>query len=166
MSQNASQHLQDSHPDLPLDPDADQMAATQPIHTDPVHIATVAVGAFFGTLARYYIGVLLPTKEGSLPLATLVINISGAFILGLLLEALAKQGKDVGRRRTLRLLIGTGFCGAYTTYSSLATGAALLVRDNHLILSTAYALISVISGIVAAALGIQVASIAHHQRTS
>jgi CrcB protein len=153
----------DSHPGLPHDPDTDQFEVTRPIHTDTAHILVVAIGAFFGTLARYEIGILLPDKKSGWPMATFIINLSGAFILGLLLQALANHGKDKGGRRVLRLLIGTGFCGAYTTYSSLATGTALLMRDNHLIVSLAYAGISVVGGIIAAALGIQVPT-KHHKR--
>lgn len=158
MLEKITHRFYDSHPELPFDPDTDQDKAIRPIHTDPVHMLIVAVGAFFGTLARYEIGTLLPTKHDDWPLATFLINISGAFVLGLLLESLASRGKDEGGRRVVRLLIGTGFCGGYTTYSSLATSAALLVRDNHLLASITYIAVSIVCGIIAAALGIQVAA--------
>ncbi len=149
------QRFYDSHRWLPLDPDPDQIAQTQSIHSDPAHIAVVAFGAFFGTLARYEIGVWLPTGKDDWPTATLLINISGAFLLGLLLQALLEHGKDKGSRRIMRLAIGTGFMGAFTTYSSLAVSVSTLVSDGKISMAVLYAVISLVFGVIAAALGIQ-----------
>jgi fluoride exporter len=154
----------DSHPRLPLDPDSDQLKITRPIHTDSAHIAVVAFGAFFGTLLRYEMTMWIPVGDQGWPTATLAINIAGAFLLGLLLQVLLHHGKDEGGRRIMRLLVGTGFMGAFTTYSSLATGTVLLTRDGHVQLAVEYALTSVIAGVIAAAAGIWVAS-AHHRRS-
>ncbi len=153
----------DSHPRLPLDPDSDQLKITRPIHTDPVHMVVVGVGAFFGTLLRDEIGFWMPGSKNGWPTATLLINVVGAFLLGLLLQALLHRGKDEGGRRILRLLLGTGFMGAFTTYSSLATSVALLTRANHPTEAGAYAAVSVILGIAAGAAGIQLAT-KRHQR--
>lgn len=153
----------DSHPYLPLDPDSDQLKAEQPIHLDWAHIVIVGIGAFFGTLARYEIGMWLPNGKSGWPMATLVINVSGAFLLGLLLQALLHRGTDEGSARILRLTIGTGFMGAFTTYSSLATSVVLLAHGNKLALAILYASTSVVAGIAAGALGIWAAT-THHKR--
>lgn len=153
----------DSHPELPLDPDSDQFKVVRPIHTDPSHIAIVAFGAFFGTLMRYEIGLWLPAGKSDWPMATLLINVAGAFALGLLLQTLLHRGKDEGGRRILRLTLGMGFLGAFTTYSSLATGAALLANNGAIVTAILYAIISVVLGMIAAMLGIRVAT-AHHKR--
>jgi CrcB protein len=156
-------HPYDSHPELPIDPDVGRLSTARPIHTDPSHIAIVAIGAFFGTLARYDISKLLPVGHDGWPTAIMLINLSGSFALGFLLQILLHQGKDVGLRRMARLLLGTGFLGAFTTYSSLATGAVLLLRDSRLLLAMLYVLISLIGGVIAAALGIRTATLLYKQ---
>lgn len=154
----------DSHPRLPLDPDSDQFEIVRPIHTDSAHIAVVAVGGFFGALARYEIGFWLPAGKHGWPTATLLINVTGAFLLGLLLQALLHRGKDEGGRRILRLLLGTGFLGAFTTYSSLATSVALLMRTGEMAEAVVYAIASVVAGVAACALGIWLATTRHRLR--
>ena len=72
----------------------------------------VALGGAVGTLARYGLSHAVP-DTGGVPVATLVENVVGAFLLGLLLEALARSGPDVGRRRLARLGLGTGLLGAF-----------------------------------------------------
>lgn len=161
-----TRHFYDSHANLPLDPDSGQPAGVRPIHTDWPHIAVVGFGAFFGTLARYQIGVWLPAVKNGWPMATFLINISGAFVLGLVLQALLHRGKDEGARRIARLLAGTGFLGAFTTYSSLATGAALLAGNGYAATAALYAVLSVAGGVVAAAAGIRVATARHTRRGS
>jgi CrcB protein len=124
----------------------------------------VAVGGFAGALARYGFSLLEPTTTGHWPIGTFVVNLAGAFILGVLLEALARSGADAGWRQHTRLLIGTGFCGALTTYSTLAVEADLLVRDHRAGLAALYLLASVIGGLVATTVGIAVATGEHHLR--
>ena len=69
---------------------------------------------------------LLPFEGAGWPWATFMINLAGAFILGALLEGLARSGGDTGWRQRVRLFAGTGFCGAFTTYSTLALEVSLL----------------------------------------
>jgi CrcB protein len=100
------------------------------------------------------------------PWAILAANLAGAFLLGVLLEALVRRGPDHGIRRTLRLLIGTGFMGGFTTYSALATDTASLLAAEHGWLAASYALGTVLVGGIATAAGILVAATAHRARTS
>lgn len=158
-------HFHDTHPNLPLDPDSEQAFRPRPMHTDWAHIAVVAFGAFFGTLARYYVGVALPDSKDTWPWSIFFVNILGAFILGLLLQALLHRGKDEGRRRVLRLMLGTGFLGSFTTYSSLATGVVLLMRGGAISIAVSYAITSIVLGVLAAMVGIQVATI-HYKRST
>jgi CrcB protein len=148
----------DSHPGLLLDPDVEQKRIVRPVHTDPFHILVVAGGAFFGTLARYGIGDLLASSKTTWPAAIFGVNILGAFVLGLLLQTLQNHGSDTGNRRLIRLGLGTGFLGAFTTYSSLAVGTATLARDHQPVIAAVYAIGSVLGGIVVASLGIQIAT--------
>lgn len=127
----------------------------RPLHRQPGALATVMVGGMAGTLARWSLTRVLPVVHGW-PLPTVVTNLAGAFCLGLLLEHLAASGPDEGARRRLRLLLGTGFLGAFTTMSSLAVEAVLLADAPHPGQALAYLLGSLAGGVVLAWAGILV----------
>ncbi|MDH2444750.1 CrcB family protein [Amnibacterium sp. CER49] len=114
-------------------------------------LAVVLVGGTVGTAVRAAIG-LIPLPA-DVPIATPAINVAGAFALGLLLAALARRGPDTGSRRTLRLLLGTGLLGGFTTYSTLAVDTAGLVGAGGLVAGIGSALVTVIAGLGGAALG-------------
>lgn len=149
----------DSHPGLPLDPDVVKPGQYKwPPHFTPALQGLVFAGGCLGTLARYGIISAVPSSNGSWPLDTFITNMLGSFILGLLLQALFHLGKDEANLRVLRLCIGTGFIGAFTTYSSLAIEADLLIKNNHTLIAVFYALSSVLGGVIACAMGIEIAS--------
>jgi CrcB protein len=108
----------------------------------------------------------MPVSDGGWPAATFAVNVSGAFLLGVLLEALARGGTEVGWRLRTRLFAGVGFCGALTTYSTLAVEVLLLVRGDQSETAVAYAVASVVAGLLAAAAGVVVASAAHRRSDS
>jgi CrcB protein len=156
----------DTHPELPLDPDDLNPGASKwPLHFMPGIQLIVFVGGCFGTLTRYQIENWLPDSSATLPYGTLLINLSGSFLLGALLESLARRGNDTGKRRLIRLGIGTGFTGAFTTYSTLAVEVALLSRHGQLELAWTYAALSVIGGLICCAAGIHLAESYHRERT-
>ena len=142
---------------LPHDPDveADEGPGGEPlpVHLTPFFIALVAVGGAVGSLARYVVERLAGTLDG-LPVGTLAVNVVGAFALGALLEWLAVRGSDVSHRRAERLLLGTGFLGGFTTYSALAVETDGLLRDGRVGLALAYALTTVVVGLVASLAGV------------
>lgn len=143
----------------------------RPVHLRWRYVGLVAVGGVFGTAAREALALALPLRvpaAGGFPLAILLINVGGAFLLGLLLEALTRRGPDSGWRRTLRLLLGTGFLGGFTTYSALAADTALLLGDpvaGHVGVAVGYALGSVLAGAIATWAGIAVGAAASRGRT-
>ena len=143
----------DSHVDLSLDPDAD----THPEHLLPVSLLLVGVGGFIGTLARYGVGRALPTAS-RWPVGTFAVNMAGAFVLGLVLEALARRGPDVAAMRRWRLVAGVGFCGAFTTYSTLAVEVSALSRASQHALAAIYGIVTVLVGFIATAAGIGLAA--------
>ena len=116
--------------------------------------ALVAGGGLFGAAARQAVEEALPTHSGAFPLATFLINVTGAFLLGLVLEALARSGPDIGWWRAARLTLGPGFLGAFTTYSTLAIESDLLVRGSHFGTAAGYVAASVVAGLAAAYAGI------------
>jgi fluoride exporter len=153
----------DEHAELPLDPDApDTRTPPGPLHLQPSAIAIVGAGGLVGTAARYGLAVAVPTASGGWPWATFTANMLGAFVLGALLEWLAQHGPDEGWRRRVRLLLGTGFCGGLTTYSTFATEADLLIRSHDDGLAVAYMVFSVVGGLVATVAGVAAAA-AHHR---
>jgi CrcB protein len=142
------------HPERPVDPE------TGPI--SPALVGLVGVGGVVGTAVRYAVERGLPAGTG-FPFGTLLINLAGAMVLGVLLEALARHGPDIGSRQRLRLLVGTGFCGGLTTYSTLAVETDLLLRAHRDALAVGYAVTSVVAGIAAAAVGIAIGIRAHRR---
>lgn len=126
-------------------------------HRDPRLLALVALGGAGGTLARYGVSRAVPAAA-HWPLATLAVNLLGAFALGLLLEGLLRRGPEDDRRRTLRLLLGTGFCGGFTTWSGFAVELDRLVGDQHPWTALGYAGASLAGGLLAALAGIALAA--------
>ncbi|MCI2240693.1 CrcB family protein [Paenibacillus sp. TRM 82003] len=118
----------------------------------------VAAGAVAGALARHGAARWLSTPPGGWPVATTVVNLLGCLALGLLLEGLARRGPDTGRRRLLRLGLGTGLVGSFTTYSTLAVETDLLARDGAVGLAVAYPLVSVVAGVALCGAGVALAA--------
>lgn len=134
-----------------------EVRTTRPLHGQPQLMAVVALGGATGSMARYLVTRAVPTAADGWPVATLTVNLAGSLVLGLLLEALARRGADRGRRQVLRLLVGTGFCGGLTTYSTLALEIDLLLRHDRAGLALTYGLVSVVAGLVATAVGVGLA---------
>ncbi|WP_159621623.1 CrcB family protein [Ruania rhizosphaerae] len=117
----------------------------------------VALGGAIGTLARFGLAESLPTPDG-VPWATLTANLLGSFLLGVLLEALARAGEENRVRRAVRLGLGTGLLGGFTTFSSLALETERLLVDGEVGIASMYMLVSLVLGLLAALAGIAVAS--------
>lgn len=112
----------------------------------------VGIGGALGALARCGINQLtLPVAPTYRPLFTMLINISGSFLLGLLLALFAKHWIVTPE---LRLGITTGFLGGYTTFSTLCKETVLLCFSGHILFSALYMAASVLFGLAAAWLGI------------
>ncbi|WP_069387158.1 fluoride efflux transporter FluC [Cellulosimicrobium cellulans] len=118
----------------------------------------VALGGALGTTARAVLEHAWPPPAGGWPWTTFAINVAGSFLLGVLLEALRRAGPDAGWRRAVRLGCGTGVLGGFTTYSTFAVEVERLAAGGDLGLGAAYAVGSVVLGIVAAVGGIVAAS--------
>ena len=146
------------HPELPLDPD---LPPSTPPHLTWNGVGLVFAGGAVGTAARYAVGEIV-RPWALFPAATFCVNVVGALALGMLLEALGRRGPDVGVRQRLRLLVGVGLLGGFTTYSTLAAEVDLLLRDGHASVAFGYAVASAVVGFVASTVGIWAAA-AHHR---
>jgi fluoride exporter len=122
------------------------------VHLRPRSIALVAAGGALGTATRYLVSQVVPHVRG-VPVGVLLINVVGAFLLGLLLARLL-GGPDTGPRLDLRLLLGTGFLGGFTTYSALATDTVALLVGGDAGRALAYALGTLVLGLLASLLGL------------
>lgn len=123
-------------------------------------LVLVFAGGAIGTGAREALSLAIPPVDG-VPYTIFGINVLGAFLLGVLLEALLRRGPDLGRRPAVRLLLGTGMLGGFTTYSALATDAATLIGAGAAGAGILYALSTVLIGAMATWAGIAVAGIPH-----
>jgi fluoride exporter len=95
----------------------------------------------------------LTPRVAGVPIATFGINVIGAFLLGVLLEFLADRSPDTGWSRRIRLGVGTGGLGGFTTYSALATETVILAA-SHPGRAIGYAMGTVILGAAASVAGI------------
>ena len=108
----------------------------------------VGIGGFLGSIFRYLTYLWVDKRfEGAYPLATFSVNIIGSFLLGLLYGAAIKSdliGQDV------RLLLGVGICGSYTTFSTFAFENMGLWQQKDFTTMAYYTIGSVILGVLAA----------------
>ena len=132
-------------------------AGSRPPHLRWAAIGLVAVGGAAGAASREGLSLVIPNL-GEVPVAIPIINVIGAFLLGYLYEAVTRLDSARPTGKNLKLLLGTGFCGGFTTYSSLATDTAVLFRDGLPGSALIYALATVIVGACATWAGIAVAS--------
>jgi fluoride exporter len=130
----------------------------RPPHLRWSMLGVVALGGAIGTGVRAVLAEAFPAV-GGISWAIFTINVVGAFCLGLLLEALAHRGPDVGRRRSLRLFVGTGILGGFTTYSTFADDTAQLLDAGRWGAGSGYALLTVVAGLVAVVAGIGIAGL-------
>ncbi|MEH3033315.1 MAG: CrcB family protein [Aeromicrobium erythreum] len=124
-------------------------------HGQPRLLALVLLGGTLGTAARAAVTATVPDVH-DVPSGTVLVNLVGSFLLGLLLAGLARRGDDTGRRREARLLLGTGFLGGFTTYSAFAVQSEQLLAHSP-VTAVVHAAGSVLLGLVAAAAGALVA---------
>jgi CrcB protein len=124
----------------------------RPAHLSAANIALVAAGGAVGTGLRHGLTLAMPPLHG-IPVATFTVNVVGAFVLGLLLEALTELGPDHELSDRIRLGIGTGVLGGFTTYSTLATDSLALTLVDPAV-ALAYGIGTVIIGGTASVAGI------------
>jgi CrcB protein len=125
-----------------------------------VHLLGVALGAGFGAVCRAGLDRTVTSRVGPtrLPWATLAVNVIGSFVLGCMLgwsgvvesTGSAEQEEAAG---TLALVIGTGFAGGLTTFSTFSWESWSLIRESRGRGALAYAALTIGFGLVAVALG-------------
>lgn len=111
----------------------------------------IGLGGFFGAISRYLIkSINLFNYSGNFPINTLLINVTGSFILALFLSA-ALDWLEISEEA--RLGFSTGFLGAYTTFSSMCKETVGLMNRGNLGTAFFYLTASIMLGLAAAYLG-------------
>lgn len=110
----------------------------------------VAIGGAFGAALRYQMGRAMtvwlgPAAMTAFPWATLAVNAVGSLLMGFLAGWLAARGQGEGEQ--LRLLLGVGLLGGFTTFSDFSLEMVLLIERGQLLIAALYAFLSVALGI-------------------
>ena len=112
----------------------------------------VGFGGFLGAIARFWLGSYITYRMGArFPYGTFVINISGSFLIGLVVTLLAERAHW---NPNLLYLIPIGFIGAYTTFSTFELEAFRSARDGDLLLALLNVILSVAVGFIAVWFGV------------
>jgi CrcB protein len=117
-------------------------------HLRPKLVLAVAAGGMVGTLARATLTGAVGQVDGW-PVGTLTENVVGSFLLGLLLEALLRRATESRRTRVVRLGLGTGMLGGFTTFSSLALELERLLAGGSWGIAAGYATATLVLGLSA-----------------
>ena len=146
-----------------IDPDLDHTDDTLNVPDHPrrgritlhrfVTVTLIGIGGGCGTLARWGLETGFPVGAQLLPWTTIGINALGAGVLGALLAWLTHSGPDQGWRRRVRLTAGTGVIGGFTTYSAFSIETVAFLRLGEWLPGIAYAILTLVVGLLAAGLG-------------
>lgn len=114
----------------------------------------VGLGSFFGGGSRYLVQQLVTKLTTiSFPYGTLTVNILGSFIIGVIFALGAKSNLISNE---LKLLLATGFCGGFTTFSSFSLETLSLMKSGQFLYAFAYLALSIILGFAATFLAIKI----------
>src|SRR4051812_13031510 len=118
------------------------------MHVDGRELAAIFAGGFAGAVARAGVAQALVPRPGAWPWATFAVNVGGAFLLGYFVTRLQERLPLSAYRRPA---LGTGLCGALTTFSTLQIELLRMLDDDRFGLAAGYALASVAAGFAAVA---------------
>jgi CrcB protein len=112
---------------------------------DRLELAAIAGGGALGALARVGLSQAFPAAPGSWPWAIFAINLTGAFMLGYFITRLQERLPLSTLRRPL---LGTGLCGAFTTFSTVQLEVLQMIDRHRDALAVAYVAASVVGGLL------------------
>jgi fluoride exporter len=118
------------------------------VRIDARELAAIFAGGFLGAVARAGLVEALPHDAGQWPWPTFLVNLAGAFALGYFATRLQERLPLSSYRRPF---LGTGLCGALTTFSTMQLELLRMLDGRHLGLAVAYAVTSLVAGFLAVA---------------
>lgn len=114
-------------------------------------VLIVGIGGFIGSSSRYLFGQLIYKYfDTTFPLGTLIINLIGCFLIGLIL-GLFEKGNIISLNMNLFLTVG--ICGGFTTFSTFSNDSLILIKNNEIVSLLIYLSVSVLVGLLMTFLG-------------
>ena len=110
-------------------------------------VLLVGLGAFFGGSCRHLINIKIGLLNLLFPWATFGINLTGSLLIGILM---AISFKD---QNLWKLLLTTGFCGGFTTFSSFSFESLSLLKSGNIVMALNYIFLSIMGGLLFAIIG-------------
>jgi fluoride exporter len=106
-----------------------------------LHLIAIAMGGALGALGRYWVSGLLSNASGRFPLGTLVCNVAGSLLMGVLFVLVLEKARLSPEMRPLLMV---GFLGAFTTFSTFALESVVMLQAGHVMSALIYVSLSVI----------------------
>jgi CrcB protein len=151
-------------PDAPVGTMAPTRAAVTPDYRSWSAVLMVFLGGALGTVARESLDLVTPAEH--LVYTTFLINVVGSCALAAVYTALLVRNETAILQRRIRLFVGTGFMGGFTTYGSFAVATAAAAARHSVGDSALYAAGSIVLGVVAALFGRWAVESIHRRRSS
>lgn len=159
MSPHAHDHSRDPHPRFPVDSDVTPLdvpllpqRAGRFLRTRRRTLGAISAGGALGALARWLLSESLPHDPGAMPWSTVVANVSGCFLIGVLMVLVVERWPH---RPVLRPLLGTGLLGGFTTFSTYAVDTRGLLAAGEPDRAAAYLLGTLVLGLLAVVAGLR-----------
>ncbi|MEU8227362.1 fluoride efflux transporter CrcB [Kribbella sp. NPDC048915] len=134
-------------PKGPVDPDVDlTLDARTGRSPDLAVIGVIAIGGAFGAAARYLVGIAWPAPPQAFPISTLVVNVVGCALIGILMVVVTDV---LPRQRYLRPFLGTGVLGGFTTFSTYAVDIERLVSAGEVVTGLLYLVATIVGALLA-----------------
>lgn len=112
----------------------------------------VGIGGAAGSMLRYFTNVVtMKYYAASFPLATFIVNVTGCFIAGLIFGLITQETTEA---QNLKILLITGFCGGFTTFSAFALENVRLMNSGNTTIAIVYTVGSVLTGLLAVWIGL------------